>query len=211
MPGAPNRPPETHGPAPPPVPVVEPPERKVLRRLVPSHVALLQETWKGAVPPEVLAPFEKAEGAVAASDLAGATTALDLLSIRFAEPRWPTLADPFRRLRVPIPAPVPPHWDPDHDLSPAEKDARRAQRVAEEQVELARASLAWAAAHGVEVDRLAALIDEAQTALTAGRPPPEILEKVDGFWAELRPRLPRPKSSRAPPAPASPAAGPEGA
>ena len=192
MPGAPNRPPEaTAAPAPPLTP--EPPAVKLLRRLVPSHVALLQDAWKGAPPPEILAPFEKAEAAFLASDFATAGSALDLLSIRFAEPRWPTLADPFRRLRVPIPAPVPPHWDPDHGLSPAEKETRRARRAAEDQLALADASVGWAAQHGASVDDLATLVATAKTALSGPGVPAEFYPAVDRVWGDLRGRLPAPK------------------
>lgn len=206
MPGAPNRPPEIA--APPPPPVVEAPDRKLLRRLVPSHVALLLDSWKGPVAPEVLEPFEKAEAALAAGDLAGAANALDLLSIRFAEPRWPSLPEPFRRLRVPIPAPVPPHWDPDHALTPAEKEERRARRIAEEQLALAEGSVAWADAHGVGAPGLSERLSVARAALGAGGVPSEFYVSIDGVWEELRGRLPRPKrpAGRPAPVPAAPAA-----
>ncbi|MGA8536079.1 MAG: hypothetical protein WB789_01645, partial [Thermoplasmata archaeon] len=94
--------------------VPETPERRALRRLAPSRVALRLDQWKGAPSPDLLTPFEKAEAAYTAGDYTAALQALDQLSIRFAEPRWPTLPEPFRRLRVPIPAPMPPHWDPEH-------------------------------------------------------------------------------------------------
>lgn len=200
MPGAPNRPPDT-SPAPAPVaPTPEPPERKVLRRLVPSHVALLLETWKGPVPPDVLGPFEKAEAAFAAADYSGATNALDQLSIRFAEPRWPTLPEAFRKLRVAIPAPMPPSWDPDHSLPPAERDARRARRIAEDQVALADGCVAWAVAHGVESADLALRLAAAKSALAAEGVPSGFYPEIDALWETLRSRLPRPRSgSRAPP------------
>jgi hypothetical protein len=194
MPGAPNRPPAAAAaPAPPPAP--DPPQAKLLRRLVPSQVALLQDIWKGAPPAEVTAPFEKAEAAFRASDFAGAGAALDLLSIRLAEPRWPTLVEPFRRLRVPIPAPVPPHWDPDHGVPPAEKEARRARRVAEEQLALADASVAWASAHGVRAEDLAAMVGAARTALAGPGVPAEFYPAVDRIWGGLRERLPSPKGA----------------
>jgi len=192
MPGAPNRPPEA-APPPPPPSAGDPPEVKLLRRLVPAHVALLQESWKGTVPPEVAAPFDRAEAAFVARDFGAATSALDLLSIRFAEPRWPTLAEPFRRLRVPIPAPVPPHWDPDHGVPTAEKEARRARRHAEEQLALAEASVAWASAHGVRTDDLQETVAAARSGLSTPGIAPAFYPAVDRIWGELRGRLPPPR------------------
>jgi len=197
MPGAPNRPPEAAAvPAPRPTP--EPPELKVLRRLVPSHVALLLDAWKGAPPPEIVTPFDRADAAFRASDFATATTALAQLSIRFAEPRWPTLPEPFRRLRVPIPAPTPPHWDPDHGVPPDEKEARRARRTAEDQLVLADGCVAWASAHGVNVDGLAAEVGSARAALAGPGVPPEFYASVDRLWRELEGRLPPPKRAGRP-------------
>jgi hypothetical protein len=198
MPGAPNRPPEA-APAPPPPAAADPPEARLLRRLVPSHVALLQESWKGGPPAEVLGPFEKAEGAFRAADFATATTALDQLSIRFAEPRWPSLAEPFRRLRVAIPAPTPPHWDPDHGRSAEEKEARKARRTAEEQLALAEASIAWAAGHGLACGDLTAPLEAARAALSEPGVPPPFYEAVDRIWRELRGRLPPPQRAAAAP------------
>jgi len=138
MPGRPNKPPDIEPPPPSLAPIPEPPDKKALRRLVPTHVALLLETWKGAPSPDLTGPFGKAETAFASGDFAAALSSLDLLSVRFAEPRWPTLPEPFRLLRVPIPTPVPPHWDPDHALAAAEKDAKKARKSAEDQLALAR-------------------------------------------------------------------------
>jgi hypothetical protein len=202
MPGAPNRPPEVAA-APAPPPAADPPQVKLLRRLVPSHVALLQESWKGSVPPEVVSAYEKADVAFRSADFSGATQALDQLSIRFAEPRWPTLGEPFRRLRVPIPAPVPPHWDPDHGLPPGEKEARQARRVAEEQLALAEASVAWASGHGVATDDLPDALASAKNALATPGVPPGFYAAVDRIWSELAGRLP--PVSRAPRPVATPA------
>ncbi|MGB6501558.1 MAG: hypothetical protein WBG19_09230, partial [Thermoplasmata archaeon] len=204
MPGAPNRPPEkTEEPAPAVASVPTPPERLVLRRLVPSHVALLLDTWKGGPPPEVTGPFEKAEAANLAADYANAISALDLLSIRFAEPRWTSLPAPFRELRVPIPAPMPPAWNPENALPAAEKEAARARRTAEQQLALAEGSVAWAGAHAIPVDDLAPRVAEARTALAAGGVPPEFYERLDGVWTDLAGRLPRPKRVAATPPPAA--------
>ncbi len=191
MPGAPNRPPEIAGA--PPAATPDAPATKVLRRLVPSHVALLLDSWKGPVAAEVADPFEKAEAAVAAGDWSAASNALDLLSIRFAEPRWPTLPEPFRRLRVKIPAPVPPHWDPDHGLAAPEKEVRKARRVAEDELALADGSVAWATAHGLGTPELSEALGRARAALAGSEVGPEFYPNLDGIWAALRPKLPRPK------------------
>ena len=210
MPGAPNRPPDrTEPPAPaaaPPAPT--PPERLALRRLVPSHVALLLDLWKAGPAPELTGPFEKAEAAYRAGDFGGALSALDLLSIRFAEPRWPSLPAPFRELRVPIPAPMPPHWNPEHALPPAEKEAARARRTAEQQLALAEGSVAWAAAHAVPSDDLTALAREAKELLAAAGSTDEFYVRIDALWSGLSGRLPRPKRAgpAAPPPPAESAA-----
>ncbi len=195
MPGAPNRPPEVAAaPAAPPPPAGDP-SAKVLRRLVPSHVALLLDSWKGGAPPEVLAPFEKAEAALLAGDAAGATGALDLLSIRFAEPRWPSLAEPFRRLRVAIPAPMPPQWDPEHALAAPEKELRRARRTADDQLLLAEGCVAWAREHGIDTAGFAPALVVARQALAGEGLPPEFYAALDPVWATLRGRLPRPKAA----------------
>ncbi len=208
MPGAPNRPPETT-PAPPPVaPVAEPPDRRPLRRLAPSRVALLLDLWKGAPSPELVVPFDKAEAAFAAGDFPTATNSLDLLAVKFAEPRWPTLPEPFRNLRVPIPAPMPPHWDPEHDLAPPEKEARRARREAEQQLALAGGTLTWAAGHGVDLADVAPGVEEAKAILAAEGPVAGFYERVDRVWDAVRARVPRPKAASArptPPAAAAPA------
>ncbi|HYB79175.1 MAG TPA: hypothetical protein VEG66_05390 [Thermoplasmata archaeon] len=208
MPGAPNRPPEKTEAAPPPPSVPEPPEKKALRRLVPTRVALLLDTWKGAPSPDLMGPFRKAEEAFAHGDYATVTSSLDLLSVRFAEPRWATLPEPFRFLRVSIPAPVPPHWDPDHALTPAEKEAKKARRVAGEQLALAKGCLAWANGHGVVTGDLAVHLEGAAVRLSepAGLVP--FYEQIDAFWTGLYGRLPAPKSGPSGSAPAA-AAEPE--
>ncbi|HTT14755.1 MAG TPA: hypothetical protein VMG81_03130 [Thermoplasmata archaeon] len=208
MPGAPNRPPENApaAPAPPPVPVSA--RFRALSRLAPSRVALLLDPWKGAPSPELLQPFEKAEAAFEHGDFDNASSALDLLSVRFAEPRWPTLPEPFRSLKVPIPAPMPPHWNPDHALGPAEREARRARREADEQVALAAGSLAWAAGHGVDLTDLARPLDEARAILGSEGVVPGYYERMETVWDGVRQRCPRPKGAagRAPAPPAEPEA-----
>lgn len=175
----------------------------MLRRLVPMHVTLLLDVWKGAPSPDLTGPFEKAEAAFAAGDFAAATTALDLLSVRLAEPRWPTTPEPFRLLRVPIKAPVPPHWDPDHALSAGDKDSKKQRTTAEDQLALARGAVAWAAAHGVDASDLGSVVEGASAHLAEPADLRSFYEGIDGLWASLRGRLPRPKNAAvraAPPA-----------
>ncbi len=200
MPGAPNRPPEIAPAAEATLPADET-ARRLLRRLGPMRVALQLELWKGNPSQELLRPLELAETNLASGDLATASGHLDQLAVRFAEPRWPTLPVPFRGLRVSIPAPQPPQWDPEHALSPAEKDARRLQREAELQVALARATLEWAARSGVDLAGLAPLLVEAAAA--QGPPTtPAFFDAIDRFWQGVRARVPMPKpQGRAPLAP----------
>ena len=202
MPGRPNKPPDIEAPPPSTVPVPEPPERKALRRLVPTHVALLLDSWKGAPSPDLTGPYAKAEAAFTGGDYPGALSQLDLLSIRFAEPRWPTLPEPFRLLRVPIPTPVPPHWDPDHALPVPEKDAKKARKAAEVQLALARGSAEWASGHGVETGDLTPRLDSAAGRLDDPSGLAPFYAEVDAFWTALRGRLPPPKMAKAPAPPA---------
>lgn len=205
-PGAPNRPPELEeGPAPSTV-VASGPRESALRRLAPSRIALLLDLWKGSPPPDLIVPFERAETAFASGNFDASLSALDVLSVRFAEPRWPTLPDPFRRLRVPIPAPMPPSWDPEHELAPEEREARRARRVADDQVALAEASVAWAGAHGVDVADLTSSLEEARRSLTETGLSATFYERIDGIWSAVRERAPAPKGAAIgrPPAPAAP-------
>ncbi len=204
MPGAPNRPPEG-APAPPPPPVDEL-ERKVLRRLAPARVALRLDLWKGAPGKDLLDPFTRAESLYGAGDHRGADAALDQFSVRLAEPRWPTIPEPFRQLRVAIPAPMPPHYDPENALAAEVREANRARREAVRQLALAKASVAWARAHAVTVDDLDAPVAAAEAALTASGPAAPFWTPVDAVWAAIRERVPPPSSGKAPaPAPAEPA------
>jgi len=209
MPGAPNRPPETTPEAPLPTPVAEPPEKKVLRRLAPSRVALLLDQWKGAPSADLTTPFEKAEAAFAAADYPNAVSALDLLSVRFAEPRWPTLPEPFRFLRVPILAPMPPSWNPDNALAPADRDAKRARKAAEDQLALAAGSVAWAAAHQVEVADVAPRVEEARAIFATEGGSAGFYERIDEVWAAIRARVPLPKPPAARVTPPAPTPAPE--
>jgi len=206
MPGAPNRPPEKEPEAPvtPPLPVT--PAQQALRRLAPSRVALLLDLWKGAPSADLMVPFEKAEAAYSAGDFPNAISALDLLSVRFAEPRWPTIPEPFRQLRVPIPAPMPPHWNPEHALTPGAKEAIRARRTADEQLALAAGTVAWAQAHQIDVAELGRRVEEAREILAREGLSLGFYERIDAVWEAVLARFPRPKAPARAAAPAPPPA-----
>ncbi|MEM0129059.1 MAG: hypothetical protein QXG65_02685 [Thermoplasmata archaeon] len=223
MPGAPNRPPDLSSAAPPapdagagpaapaaagaPAPPAEAPGSAVLRRLVASRIALSLDLWKGAPSPELLRPLAQAEAAYAHGEWREAQEHLDQLSVRFAEPRWPTLPVPFRELRVSIPPPQPPHWDPDYALSPPEREARRARRAAETQIALLRASVAWAAQHGIGLGGAEAGIDAAVRAFESGGEPAALSAATEPAWQALYRAVPAPKAAgpaaRPPPSPAA--------
>jgi hypothetical protein len=190
MPGAPNSPTKV-AEAPPP-PVVVAPERKALRRLAPSRVALNLEMWKGAPSAELVDPFDRAEAAFSKGDLVNTEQALDQLSVRFAEPRWPSMPVPFRDLRVAIPAPMPPHWDPDFASEPAEKERRKLRRLADLQIALVKATAAYAAKRGIPSDDLVAHASAAEAGLAASGADEAFWEHVDAVWTAVRERFPMP-------------------
>jgi hypothetical protein len=201
MPGAPNRPPETDAPKPAPVAAPDLAARRAVRRLAPMRVALRQDLWKNAPSKELLSPLEKAEAAFSASNFVDTESALDQLAVRLAEPRWPTLPTPFRELRVAIPAPTPPQWDPDFALAPAEKEAKKIRRFAELQVALAESTLAWGRAHGASLDDLAPHIEVAKAALAANGPADAVLVAIDPVWDAVRSRIAMPTAAAARPSP----------
>jgi hypothetical protein len=170
----------------------------VFRRLAPSRVALNLDLWKGAPNVDLLTPFEKAETAYAAADHANALIALDQLSVRFTEPRWPSLPEPWKRLRVSIPAPMPPSWNPENALAPAEKEARRARRDADDQLALAPGTLEWARTHNVDLADVAPRVAEASAILSSEGLNPAFYERIDVVWEAVRARVPKPRA--APPA-----------
>lgn len=201
MPGGPNRPPEVEAPPPPP-PVAGTVQERLLRRLAPCRIALSLDLWRGAPSPELTKPFESAEAAFASGDFPHAESALDQLAVRFAEPRWPTLPEPFRRLRQEIVAPVPPHWDPEHQLPAPEKEGRKIHRWAELQLALAGASEAWAKAHQVPVDDLGPALEEARRRFAAEGGSQGFWSSIDVVWTGLRERVPAPGTKKTAAAPA---------
>ncbi|MHB1435299.1 MAG: hypothetical protein ACYCPN_02485 [Thermoplasmata archaeon] len=192
MPGAPNKP-----PTPAEIPVLptarsDPVERKLPRRLAPFRVALQLDLWKGSPHPDLTTPLAQAEAAYARGDYPTAQTHLDQLAVRFHEPRWPTIPEPFRSLRVDIPAPQPPAWDPDASATPEERGRRKDRREAEFQLALAEGSIQWAARHGVDLGTPAQRIDSARAELRASGATDAFYETIDALWAEVRARVPLP-------------------
>ncbi|HYK94218.1 MAG TPA: hypothetical protein VEY07_09315 [Thermoplasmata archaeon] len=201
MPGAPNRPPATT-PSGTPAPPGEEAGRAVLRRLAPARVALNLDLWKGAPAPDLIAPYDRAEKAYESGDWNGAQGALDQLAVRFAEPRWPTLPTPFRSLRVSIPAPQPPTWDPDHALPAPEKEAKRLKAEAEKQIALLRASVTWLKARNLPADDLEPVVSRLGEMFTAEGASAGLWSGLDEAWAAVRERAPVPRSGASrPPAP----------
>lgn len=203
MPGAPNRPPTSGAPEG-PAPALGDAARRVLRRLGPDRVALSLDLWKGAPSKELVEPLRRAEGAFDAGDLVNAQGDLDQLAVRFAEPRWPTLPEPFKQLRQSIPAPMPPSWDPDFSLQPPEKEARKLRREAELQRNLAEATVLWARAHGIEIPDGTGRVDRLKALLGPEAPTDAFWSEVDALWTDVRTLVPLPKSpaARPPPPPA---------
>ncbi len=209
MPGAPNRPPTNTPPAPtaPPIPV--PPEKKVLRRLAPARVALSLDIWRNAPSPDLVAPLERAETAYTGGDWREAESQLDALAVRLHEPRWPTIPEPFRSLRVSIPFPQPPQWNPELQMTPAEREALHARKTAELQLALARSSVEFARTKNLNVSDLEDPIERAAAALGASGVDPAFYESLDPVWEAIRARVPMPKPPATRPATPAPAPGPE--
>lgn len=205
MPGAPNRPPDTSEAPPPPPPVPEDPRRRVVRRLAPGRVALSLDSWKGAPHLDILSPLQKAEALFLAGDFVNADAELDKLAVRFAEPRWPSLPVPFKELRVAIPAPMPPSWNPENALPAEEREARKRRRFAELQLTLVTATVDWMAKKGLPVDDLTPRVAAARAALPATGLPPEFWAEVDPIWDAVRERVPMPQGPAARVAPVAPA------
>lgn len=191
MPGAPNKPPESASAPPSPVPAGAGP---LLRRLVPSRIALRLDTWRRPMSPEIVEPYLAAEAALARGEVEIAASYLDQLAIRFAEPRWPSLPAGFRSLAVKVIRPQPPHWDPEHKLTPEEKELRRRQRELETHLELLGAALDVETGKGTPTADLTPELEAARAASGAADAaafwPP-----ADRIWQALRERVPLPVAS----------------
>ncbi|MCI4334164.1 MAG: hypothetical protein L3K04_00790 [Thermoplasmata archaeon] len=204
MPGAPNKPPDSAAavPAPPTDSTA-----KLLRRLVPSRIALRLDSWRQPLSPELLGPYLEAEACLGRGDIELASGCLDQLAIRFAEPRWPTLPAPFQVLQVQVVRPQPPHWDPDHGVTPEEKATRKARRALEGHAGLVKAALELETRKGTPTADLAELAAAVEAALAAGETE-AFWSAADRIWAALRDRVPVPAApARAASAPREPEAG----
>ena len=212
MPGAPNKPPELDAP---PAPGASEGADKVqvaLRRLAPGRLVLRLPIWRGAPNVDLIKPLERAAAMIAAGQFPDAEKALDQFSVRLAEPRWPTIPEPWNRLRVSIPAPEPPHWNPDSRLPPADREAKKARVWAETQLLLAKATLELAPSIGVDLADVGATYSEAQDAFDREGVSGALWPPLDRLWTAVRDRvpLPAPAPSRVgPPAKLPPGIAPE--
>jgi len=209
MPGAPNKPPPIEAPAPPAASDRLP---HALRRLAPARLVLRLPIWRGAPNVDLVKPLERAATTLAAADYLEAEKALDQFSVRLAEPRWPTIPEPWARLRVAIPAPEPPHWNPDFKLTPADREAKKARQWAETQLLLARAAVEIAPSLSVDLTDVQPGVGDAQAVYDREGATPGFWEPIDRFWSAVRDRvaLPSPATARAaPPAKLPPGIAPE--
>ena len=212
MPGGPNRPPELDAPPGPPAPAPEEKLQHAVRRLAPDRIVLRLPIWRGAPHSDLVKPLERAQAALLAGEFPEAEKALDQFSVRLAEPRWPTIPEPWIRLRVPIPPPTPPHWDPDFKLTQAEREAKRVHQWAETQLRLARGAVEGAPTLGMDLADVQSCVSEAQTVFDREGPTPAFWTPIDRVWAAVRERvpLPAPAAARAaPPAKLPPGIEPE--
>lgn len=204
MPGAPNKPPDSASAPASPVPAGAGP---LLRRLVPSRIALRLDSWRQPLSPELVDPYLAAEAALARGEVEIASSYLDQLAIRFAEPRWPSLPAGFRSLAVKVIRPQPPHWDPEHKLTPEEKEVRRKQRELATHHELLGAALELETRKGTATADLAPELEAARAA-SGSADAVAFWLAADRIWGTLRERVPLPAATtKAPPARTEPDAG----
>jgi len=203
MPGAPNKPPAIEG-APTPAPTPEGDKRQhALRRLAPDRCVLRLPIWRGAPNADLVKPLERVAVSLAAGEFPEAERALDQFSVRLAEPRWPTIPEPWTRLRVAIPAPQPPHWDPDFQLSAGDREAKKTKEWAATQLVLARAALEAAPTLGIDLGDVQSCVAEAQETFDREGATPVFWGPVDRFWEAVESRVALPAAPAARPAPAA--------
>jgi hypothetical protein len=192
MPGAPNKPPDV---APPPAPATAAAPDRVhhaLRRLAPARVVLRLPLWRGAPHPDLVNPLERAATLLAKEEFVEVEKALDQFAVRLAEPRWPTIPEPWSRLRVEIPVPQPPHWNPDSKLTPAERETKKARQWAETQLRLAQAAIELAPTLGLDPADTRSGVLEAETLLDRDGPSAGFWAPLDRLWETIRDRVPLP-------------------
>lgn len=212
MPGAPNKPPDLEAPP----PAVSPPagdkRQHALRRLAPARMVLRLPIWRGAPHGDLVKPLERVATTMAAGEFPDAEKALDQFSVRLAEPRWPTIPEPWIRLRTAIPAPQPPHWDPDFKLAAADREVKRNQEWGRNQLLLAKGALELAPTLPVDLADVEASVTEAQAVFDRNGPTPEFWAALDRLWEAVESRVPLPTPAvvrAAPPAKLPPGIEPE--
>lgn len=212
MPGAPNKPPEIDAPLSPQATPGSDKRQHAVRRLAPDRLILRLPIWRGAPHTDLVKPLERVATMLEAGEFPDAEKALDQFSVRLAEPRWPTIPEPWARLRVSIPAPQPPHWDPDHKLSPADRETKKNQEWARTQLLLAKGALELAPSLPLDLTDVQSAVSEAQAIFDREGPSAEFWMPIDRFWEAVQSRvaLPAPASTRAaPPAKLPPGIEPE--
>jgi len=212
MPGAPNKPPPIEAPPAAMSPPAGDKRQHVLRRLAPARLVLRLSIWRGGPNVDLVKPLERVAATLAAGEFPDAEKALDQFSVRLAEPRWPTIPEPWIRLRTAIPAPQPPHWDPDFKLTPADREAKKNREWARNQLLLAKGALELAPSLGVDLTDVQSCVAEAQTVFDRDGATDEFWALLDRLWDAVQSRvpLPSPAAARAaPPAKLPPGIEPE--
>ncbi len=212
MPGAPNKPPPIDAPLAPAAPLPGDKMQHAVRRLAPDRLVLRLPIWRGAPSVDLVKPLERVAATLAAGEFPDAEKALDQFSVRLAEPRWPTIPEPWIRLRTAIPAPQPPHWDPDFKLTPGDRDAKKAREWAATQLLLAKAAITFAPSLGVDLADVQSCVDEAQAAYERGGATADFWTPIDRLWEAVQSRVPLPTPAvarAAPPAKLPPGIEPE--
>jgi hypothetical protein len=211
MPGAPNKPPEIEAPPAPALPSGGDKRQHAIRRLAPARLVLRLPIWRGAPNADLVKPLERVAATLAAGEYPDAEKALDQFCVRLAEPRWPTIPEPWIRMRVPIPAPQPPHWDPDFRLSPPDREAKKNREWAQTQLLLAQGALEIAPSLSVDLTDVQPSVADARAVFDREGVTDAFWAPIDRLWeaVESRVPLPAPAARSAPPAKLPPGIEPE--
>ncbi|MGC2288230.1 MAG: hypothetical protein WA688_00025 [Thermoplasmata archaeon] len=212
MPGAPNKPPDSEAPPAPTSPLPEDKMQHAIRRLAPDRLVLRLSIWRGAPNVDLIKPLERVAATLAAGEFPDAEKALDQFSVRLAEPRWPTIPEPWIRLRVAIPAPQPPHWNPDFTLTPADRDAKKDREWAHVQLLLAKGAVELAPSLSVDLTDVQSCVAEAQAIFDHEGATAAFWAPLDRLWNAVQNRVPLPSPAAvraAPPAKLPPGIEPE--
>ena len=114
---------------------------------------------------------------------------------------------PFRDLRVTIPAPMPPQWDPEFSLPPEERECVVGVASLIVRLALAEGVLAWALTKAVDLGNVVSHVAQAKELLATTGADEAFFGHLDLVWTVVRERVPRPKSAP----PRSPVARPSAA